>query len=169
MKRQRLTSSNLNAKVLNIVKNSRANTWQGRGSLTENGLFKRISRWFKNASDVKRFLTLNGPIRIIKTNDIDKAAYFMTLGANLTLLEDKYPNNTFILEVSTGMMERERQSGDILYRPFCENRRVLKRRGRLEAGLPERFTGDHKGHKLEDIATFRHFSKREKQVLDSKS
>ena len=88
----------------------------------------------------------------------------------MSSLEEKYPENVFVLVVSGWMFLYEKYVGLASYRSFCEKRRFLKKMGRRQAGLPEHFTGDTNGtYKMNEIATIRRFSKRELQNMEAKT
>lgn len=95
------------------------------------------------------------PTKTVTTSSLDEAAYFMTFGAKLQTLEDTYPHNVFILLVPTWVIWFSKKIGWVPYAKFCEKRRVIKRRGRKQAGLPAYFTGETRGFKMEEVTTFR--------------
>lgn len=97
---------------------------------------------------------------------MDRAAFFMTLGAELMSLSEKYPHNVFNLRFPRWLFLWEGWVGLVPFRKFCINRQILKKRGREEAGLPQHFTGEYSPHLLKDIAVFRPFSKKEKLHLE---
>jgi hypothetical protein len=91
----------------------------------------------------------------------------MVFGGHLKEIQGKYPENTFIVEISHWVSWYEKAGGWVPYNHFCWFRRELKKRTRKQAGLPAYFTGNkNTGFKLGDIATARPFSKRERERLD---
>ncbi len=110
-------------------------------------------------------LITNKPV-IAEMKDIDRAAFFMTIGGKYDSLKEKYPENVFVVYIRPWMLFWEKFHGYVPYRKFCHNRHVLKRAGRLAAGLPAHFTGQPPRHLLKDIATFRRFTKTEQSLID---
>jgi hypothetical protein len=80
---------------------------------------------------------------ILRTDLLDKAAFFTSLGAELLEMEGKYPNFTFVLQIPRWLLWYERIIGVVSYGKFVSQRRRLKRRGRRMSGLPEHFTGSN--------------------------
>lgn len=103
---------------------------------------------------------------IIQTTVLDKAAFFTTFGAKITKVEGKYPENVFTIKTNRLVTFYERVGGWVPYNKFCNERRKIKRTTRKLAGLPEYFTGHQDTKfKLMDLATFKPFSKRERDHL----
>ncbi len=116
------------------------------------------------------FKLLKNNLRELRTKDMDRAAFFLWLGASLSSLEDKYPENTFVLIVSSWMFLYEKYIGLASFRSFCEKRKFLKRMGRRQAGLPEHFTGENNGtYKMNDIAVIRRFTKGELKKMNAQN
>ena len=98
----------------------------------------------------------------IKTKSLDKAAFYTTFKGEVIDILGHYPNNEFVIKVSKWVRAYEIIGGWVPYNHFCNERRVLKRKTRKLAGLPEYFTGNKDtGFKLGDIATFKPWSKRD--------
>ena len=98
----------------------------------------------------------------IKTESLDRAAFFLTFGGEISKIEGKYPNNIFVCEVNKLLAAYELIGGWVPYNKFCNQRRAIKRRTRKLAGLPEYFTGNHDtGFKFGDIAMIRPKFKKE--------
>ena len=84
---------------------------------------------------------------------MDRAAFFMALGGQLTRVDGKYPDCRFQITTHRFVVWYEKHIGWVPYRVFCEKRRDIKRKTRKMAGLPEHFTGDNNGKfTFEDIA-----------------
>jgi hypothetical protein len=157
----------LPVKSLNIAKDSRENILLENGNQTVNGCGGKILQWCGNVLDVARSFIMKAPIGRLKTKDLDRAAFFITLGATLVELQEKYPENVFVIDVPLWMFSYEKYQLPIKYRKFCEARRKLKKKGRKEAGLPEHFTGENNGtYKMNDIAVIRRFTKTELQKME---
>jgi hypothetical protein len=99
---------------------------------------------------------------IIKTRNIDRAAFFTTFGAEVEKIEGKYPDCMFFVRAKKWLFVYEALGGWLPYNRFCNERRKWKRETRRLSGLPEYFTGGKDtGFKLGDIAHVRPFSKKE--------
>ena len=91
---------------------------------------------------------------VIVTRSLDRAAFFLTLGGELTEIYNNYPNNRFGVSVPRWLAWYERAGGWIPYNVFCNQRRRVKRRARKKAGLPLSFMGDKDtGFKILDLLT----------------
>lgn len=100
---------------------------------------------------------------IISTKSLDRAAMLMVFGGQLQSIQDKYPENTFVISVAPWLVFYESIGGWVPYNHFCNLRRELKRKSRKLAGLPAHFTGNRpNAFKLGDIATIRPWRKNEK-------
>ena len=102
----------------------------------------------------------------ITTKLLDRAAFLMCYGGTLVSVRGKYPQNTFVIEGPEWLKEMEKQVSSVDYKEFCENRRVIKRRSRQEAGLPEYFTGERnakRGFSFADVATVKSWKPNEKK------
>lgn len=98
----------------------------------------------------------------IKTESLDRAAFFLTFGGEISKIEGKYPNNIFVCEVNKLLAAYELIGGWVPYNKFCNERRAIKTKTRELANLPAYFTGKKKeGFKLLDIASYKPFSKKE--------
>jgi hypothetical protein len=106
-------------------------------------------------------------LNLVRTKNLNQAAFLSSLGAEFLDVEDKYPDNTFVLRASPFHLFLEKSLGYILYKKFCNQRLRLKRFGRKKAGLPEKFVGNKdEGFLLQDVARVRSFNKREQSVVD---
>jgi hypothetical protein len=90
--------------------------------------------------------------RIIRTRNINQAAFCTTFGANLLAVEGDYPNNTFVVSVSPFVLWYEKYFGWLPYRKYSNQRVRLKDRGRSQAGLPKRYCGRIEGFTFADLA-----------------
>lgn len=95
------------------------------------------------------------------TSILDVAAFYQTFGVKVEIT-GKYPNNIFTVYPSRLLRWYEKAGGWVPYNKFCNQRKKIKKKCRVLAGLPEYFTG-HKEtkYKLLDIATVRPFTKNE--------
>lgn len=97
-----------------------------------------------------------------KTGSIDRAAFFIAFGGKLVDIEDKYPDNKFVVNLPRWVLWYESIGGWVPYNHFCNLRRELKRKSRKRAGLPAHFTGNKPdSFKLGDIAMVRPWNKKE--------
>lgn len=98
---------------------------------------------------------------IIRTNNLNKAAFFTSFGAVVIDIEGKYPDQVFVIQSSKLVFLYEKYIGLVSYRRYTNQRIRLKRKGRKKSGLPMKFTGDDMGFKLGDMAIVRAFTKSE--------
>lgn len=99
--------------------------------------------------------------QVVKTRNINQAAFLTALGGTLIDVQDNYPTNTFVVEAHPLMLWYERHIGLVPYRKYCNQRIRLKERGRRLANLPANFTGKHEGFNFAEIAIVKPFTKRE--------
>lgn len=105
----------------------------------------------------------------ITTRSLDKAAFFIVFGGKLLEIIDKWPDNSFKVEMPRWVAWYQRIGGWVPHNHFCNVRRELKRKSRKQAGLPEHFTGDKKpGYMLMDVATWKPWKKKELDRLNNK-
>lgn len=98
----------------------------------------------------------------LTTGELDRAAFFLTFGAEMLDITGKYPNNVFTLSVSPLLAFYESVVGWVPYCSFCNMRKFIKRKTRTLAGLPEYFTGHTPLKvKLGDLAVVRSWRKGE--------
>lgn len=104
------------------------------------------------------------PHVIIRTDNINRAAFFTSFGAELVEMVGKYPTHIFVLKVPFWLGLYEKHVGLVDYKKYANQRIRLKRRGRRQSGLPESFTGSNKGFPMGDMAMVREFTKKEKAL-----
>jgi hypothetical protein len=101
--------------------------------------------------------------RLVKTRNINQAAFLTALGAKLVEVGDIYPNNTFVMETHPFVLWYEKHVGFVPYKKYCNQRIRLKQRGRKLANLPENFTGKSEGFNFAEIAMVKPWSDKEKK------
>lgn len=82
---------------------------------------------------------------LYRTEVYNRAALFMTIGGKLLKIEGKYPHNIFDVEVTWWQILYEKACGWVPYKRYINQRNKLKKKARLQAGLPEHYLGDGKG------------------------
>lgn len=88
---------------------------------------------------------------MIKSRNINQAAFFTSLGGKLVHMENQYPQTTFFVEIK-GWMKLYEKLGIVNYRKYCRARVKLKIASKQHSGLPEHFTGKSEGFSFADIA-----------------
>lgn len=100
---------------------------------------------------------------LVKTRNLNQAAFLTALGGQLVEVADTYPNNLFLVYTHPIVLWWESHGGFVPYRKFCNQRIRLKERGRRLAHLPEKFTGKDEGFKFGNVAMVREFNQKEKE------
>lgn len=89
------------------------------------------------------------------TVHFNRAAFFITIGGVLVEILGRYPNNSFVVDVTPWQKAYENFIGLVPYKRYMHVRQSIKEKIRKRAGLPARYTGGKsKGFQLMDIATF---------------
>ena len=91
-------------------------------------------------------------MKLISTDNINKAAFFTSFGATLEKVEGRTPDNIFFVQVPKVLELYEKYVGIVSYRKFSNQRQRLKRLSRRRAGVPEKYRGKLKtGFKLREM------------------
>ena len=89
---------------------------------------------------------------IIKTTELNRAAFLRYWGAKLISIDGKFLDNVFVLSTNRLLLWYEKHIGLVPYRQFCGQRKELKQIARQRDGLPAHYTSKKRGFKLEDVA-----------------